>query len=275
MRLIGILSCLWMAITAVAGDAREELSSAARSLGSKANYAWVTTNLSEAKASAYPRLGSWDARGTMVVSERAFLAGDLVSKLQKLPGRTNSFPEEASVTNGFVVVDGRCALKSGGVFGCVIKYPDQWHAFASSRPPPDGYELIVANPPHLEVEDLLKASNQVSRGGDVFVVSMSGAGAKKFLADRIWGAVLSAEGLAKIFVSNSIPVKYELNVKGDIQTATFFGNSPGKAALQTSTSVLDIGTARVEVPPEARKALADLSAAKNPRSGAARRVETH
>jgi hypothetical protein len=113
--------------------------------------------------------------------------------------------------------------------------------------------------PAVEAEDLAGKTKDLKKDGDVFVADLSEDGAKellRFRGGRRAGGdgpppAKNAKGSVKFWVKNGQLAKFEYKVSG---TITFNGEDRD-IDRTTTVEIKDVGTAKIEVPGDAKKKL--------------------
>jgi hypothetical protein len=214
----------------LAADPKDELNAAAKKLADQPNYSWkqTTENAGGGGFGGGTSEGKIEKDGLMWVS---------------LPGRDNTTIE---------------AYKHGEK--CAVKTQDGWQSVAEmSNEQGRGRFMAMRfrnlKAPATQVEDLVAASKEIKKEGDVYSFDLTEEGAKSQLmfGGRRGGGngpeISGAKASAKAWVKDGRLAKYELKVKG---TMSFNGND--RDIDRTSTvEIKDIGSTKLEVPADAKK----------------------
>lgn len=111
--------------------------------------------------------------------------------------------------------------------------------------------------PHEEVAIIVAGASGMSAEGEVVSGTLSETAAKLLLVhegqrDRV---PLQAAGTFRFWVRGGALVKFETKLEGRLQVDDSFGRREVKVNQTATTTLSEVGTARVEVPPEVRKRL--------------------
>lgn len=225
-------AALLLAGSLIAADSspKEDVVSAAKKLGDKANYSWRTT---------------------VVVPEGAGFR----------PGPTEGKTEK----DGFIVVSStfgenttQTVLK--GDKGAVTGQDGGWQSLAELEKE-EGFgrfrALFARNlkTPAVQAADLVAGTKDLKKDGDAYASDLTEEGAKAQLrfGPRGGGAPEpgNAKGSVKFWLKDGLISKYEIKVTG---TITFNGEDRN-VDRATTVEVKDVGTTKVIVPEEAKKKL--------------------
>ena len=229
--LTATIALLAGSLIAADSSLKDDVTSAAKKLGDKANYSW---------------------KATVAVPEDA----------QFRPGPTDGKTEK----DGFTLVEMtffdnpvHIALK-----GDKAAYTDQdgnWQSASASsddQGPGRFMSLIALNVrvPSAEAAELASYAKELKKDGDVYSSDLTEAGAKAFLTFRRGmgndgPTVSNPKGSVKFWVKDGELTKYEFKIKG---TVSWNGNDFDNDRT-TTVEIKDVGTTKVEVPDEARKKL--------------------
>jgi len=223
-----------LARSVLAADApKDEITSAAKKLGEKANYSWKTT---------------------VVVPEGSqFRPGPTEGKTQK-DGLTLVSWTFGDSTTDAVIKGEKAAVNS----------PDEgWQSLAEldsaeGRGRFVGFFVRNLRTPAVQAAELASASKDLKKDGDAYSGELTEEGAKVLLSFRRRGAdaadaptVSGAQGSVRFWLKEGALVKYEFKVKG---TVSFNGNDRD-VDRATTVEIKDVGTTKLDVPDEAKKKL--------------------
>ena len=222
-----------MTISLIAADSnpKDDVKSAAKKLGEKANYSWKTT---------------------VVVPESAqFRPGPTEGKTEK-DGFTH-------VTMSFGDNTTQAVLK--GDKAAVTNREGEWQSLAdldNAEGPGRFLGFFVRNikTPAVQAADLAAAAKDLKKEGDACSGDLTEEGAKTLLTFRPRGGgdgptVSKAKGSVKFWLKDGELSKYEFKVTGKVS----FNGNDRDVDRATTVEVKDVGTTKVEVPEGAKKKL--------------------
>ncbi|PYK96839.1 MAG: hypothetical protein DME19_18390 [Verrucomicrobia bacterium] len=222
-----------MTISLIAADSnpKDDVTSAAKKLGEKANYSWKTT---------------------VVVPESAqFRPGPTEGKTEK-DGFTH-------VTMSFGDNTTQAVLK--GDKAAVTNREGEWQSLAdldNAEGPGRFLGFFVRNikTPAVQAADLAAAAKDLKKEGDAYSCDLTEEGAKTLLTFRPRGGgdgptVSNAKGSVKFWLKEGELSKYEFKVTGKVS----FNGNDRDVDRATTVEVKDVGTTKVEVPEGAKKKL--------------------
>ena len=222
-----------MTISLIAADSnpKDDVKSAAKKLGEKANYSWKTT---------------------VVVPESAqFRPGPTEGKTEK-DGFTH-------VTMSFGDNTTQAVLK--GDKAAVTNREGEWQSLAdldNAEGPGRFLGFFVRNikTPAVQAADLAAAAKDLKKEGDAYSGDLTEEGAKTLLTFRPRGGgdgptVSNAKGSVKFWLKDGELSKYEFKVTGKVS----FNGNDRDVDRATTVEVKDVGTTKVEVPEGAKKKL--------------------
>jgi|SRR5579862_281599 len=224
-------SLSFLAMSLLAADPRETVTSAAKKLGDADNYSWKQT--------------MENAGGG------GFGAGTSEGKTQK-GGYT-----WLSMTMRDNTIE---AVKKGEKGA--IKNQDGWRSLAEASEGDRGPGTFMARrlqnfkAPAVQAEELAGKVKELKQDGDLFAGELTEAGAKSLLTFGGRGGgngpeISGAKGSAKFWIKDGVLAKYQTNVKG---TVSFNGNDRD-VDRTTTVEIKDIGSTQITVPAEAQKKL--------------------
>jgi hypothetical protein len=222
-----------MAGSLIAADAtpKDEITSAAKKLGEKANYTWKTTYVvpDDAQYRPEPVDGKTEKEGFTHV-KMAFFGNPVQIALK---GDKAAFTDQ----------DGnwRSAAEAEGDDG-----PGRFMALLARN-----YRV-----PSAEAAELASFAKELKKDGDVYSSDLTEEGAKAFLTFRRGAGadaptVTGPKGSVKFWVKDGELTKYEFKLKG---TVDWNGNSFDNDRA-TTVEIKEVGATKVEVPEEAKKKL--------------------
>jgi len=227
-----ILSVALTALTAslLAADSKEEITSAAKKLGDKANYSWKTT---------------------VVVPESA----------QFKPGPTEGKTEKDGFTHvKFSFGDNTTQVVLKGDKGAFTNQDGDWQtpADAENDQGPGRFMAgMVRNfkAPAVQAGEIAGTVKELKKDGDAYSGDLTEDGAKALMRFRRGGGagptISNAKGSVKFWVKDGVLSKYEFKVTGKMD---FNGNDIDVDRV-TTVEIKDVGTTKVEVPEGAKKKL--------------------
>ena len=224
------LTLLAGSLVAAETSAKEEVISAAKKLGEKANYSWKTT---------------------VVVPESA----------QFKPGPTEGKTEKDGFTHVKMTFgDNTTELAKKGEKVAFTNRDGDWQspADAEGEQGPGRFMAGMARnfkAPAAQAVDVAESTKDLKKDGDVYTGELSEQGAKNLMRFRRGGAdgptINDAKGSAKFWIKDGELSKYEYKVTGSM-------NSNGNdidVDRTTTVEIKDVGNTKVEVPEGAKKKL--------------------
>ncbi len=227
-----IASLSLLSASLLLAEPKDDVISAAKSLGEKGNYSWTQT--------------SENAGGG------GFGAGKSEGKAQK-GGYT-----WLSMTMRDNTIE---AVKKGEKGA--IKTQEGWQSLADASGGDRGPAMFIARrmrnfkAPAEHAEELVAQAKSLSKDGDVYSGDLTEDGAKSqlmFGGRRAGGngpEISGASGSVKFWVKDGLLTKYQVKVKGSIS----FNGNDRDVDRTTTTEIKDIGSTKIEVPDEAQKKL--------------------
>ena len=225
------MALLTISLIAADSNPKDDVKSAAKKLGEKANYSWKTT---------------------VVVPESAqFRPGPTEGKTEK-DGFTH-------VTMSFGDNTTQAVLK--GDKAAVTNREGEWQSLAdldNAEGPGRFLGFFVRNikTPAVQAADLAAAAKDLKKEGDAYSGDLTEEGAKTLLTFRPRGGgdgptVSNAKGSVKFWLKDGELSKYEFKVTGKVS----FNGNDRDVDRATTVEIKDVGTTKVNVPEEAKKKL--------------------
>ena len=227
--LIGAIALMSGSILAADSGPKQDVISAAKKLGDKANYSWKTT---------------------VTVPEGArFRPGPVEGKTEK---------------DGFTVLsmtigdNTRQAVLKGDK-GAVTDQDGAWQSLADLENS-EGRGRFLAlmvrgfKVPAAQAAEIASGAKELKQAGDVCAGELTEDAAKTLLRFRRGGdgpTVNNAKGSVKFWVKDGVLAKYEFKVQGSIT----FNNNDVDVDRTTVVEIKDVGATKVEVPAEAKSKL--------------------
>ena len=225
---------LILAVTALASsllaDSKEEVTSAAKKLGEKANYSWKTT---------------------VVVPESAqFKPGPTEGKAEK-----DGFAHVKMTNPNFtmeVVIKGekRAFTNQEGEW----RTPEEAEGDQGQGRFAAGFVRNL-KVPAAHAAEIAAGTKELKKDGDVIVGDLTEDAAKNLMRFRRGGGdgptISNAKGSAKFWVKDGALSKYEFKVSGSMN----FNGNDIDVDRTTTVEIKDVGTTKVEVPEGAKKKL--------------------
>jgi hypothetical protein len=206
---------------------KDDVASAVKTLGDKANYSWRTT--------------------IVVPEDSPFHPGPTDGKTEK--GGFTYVKMSFGDNNPEFVVKGETT---------VVNPEGSWEPLSeldNAEGPARFLGLIVRNfkAPVAQAGDIAATTKELKRDGDVYSSDLTEEGAKALLTFRRGGGgnVSNAKGSAKFWVKDGLLSKYEFKVTGSVD---FNGNS-FDVDRATTVEIKDVGTTKIDVPDDAKKKL--------------------
>jgi len=230
-------SILFLTITALTGavfagesSPKDDVTSAAKKLGEKANYSWKTT---------------------VVVPESA----------QFKPGPTEGKTEKDGFTHVKLSFrDNTTEVVLKGEKGVFTNQDGDWQTPADAegdQGPGRFMAGMVRNfkPPTAQATDLAADVKELKKDGDAYAGDLTEEAAKKLMRFRRGGGdgptISNAKGSAKFWIKDGVLTKYEFKVTGKMD----FNGNDIDVDRATTVEIKDVGVTKVEVPEAAKKKL--------------------
>jgi hypothetical protein len=228
--LFGAMALLAVTLNAADSSPKDEITSAAKKLGEKANYSWKTT---------------------VVVPEGGnsrFRQGPSEGKTEKdgFTHVTSSFGENTSQT----------VLK--GDKGAVTNQDGAWQSLTEVENE-EGFgrfRAIMARAiktPAVQAAELAAGAKELKKDGDVYSGELTEGAVKPLVGFGRGGAdgpqVSNAKGSVKFWLKDGALTKYEFKAKGTVN----FNNNDREVDRTTTVEIKDVGTTKVTVPEDAKK----------------------
>ncbi|HEU0040520.1 MAG TPA: hypothetical protein VFR76_14740 [Verrucomicrobiae bacterium] len=225
---------LILAVTALASsllaDSKEEVTSAAKKLGEKANYSWKTT---------------------VVVPESA----------QFKPGPTEGQTEKDGFT--YVKMTFRDNTMQAVIKGDKAAFTNQdgdWRTPAEAEGDQGPGRFVAGmvrnlKTPAVQAAEIAAGTKELKKDGDVLSSDLTEDAAKTLMRFRRGGGdgptISNAKGSVKFWVKDGVLSKYEFKVTGKMD----FNGNDIDVDRATTVEIKDVGTTKVEVPEGAKKKL--------------------
>ncbi len=207
---------------------KDDVTSAAKALGEKANYSWRTT---------------------IVVPEDApFHPGPTDGKTEK-SGLTDVKLSFGDNTTEFFLKGDQAAVTS----------PDGgWQSLSemdNSEGPGRFLVMMVRNfkTPATQAGEIAANTKELKRDGDVYSSDLTEEGARTLLTFRRGGGATAsnAKGTVKFWVKDGALSKYEFKVTGSVN----FNGNDRDVERTTTVEIKDVGTTKIDLPDDAKKKL--------------------
>jgi len=229
--LFSLMALLAGSLIAAESTPKDDVISAAKKLGQKANYSW---------------------KATVVMPEGArFRPGPMDGKTEK---------------DGFTVVSGTFGdnawelVRKGDK--AALNTPDGgWESLAEMEKEEGAGRFRAAmvrsfRVPATEAAEIAPTAKELKKDGDMYSGELTEAGAKALLTFRSRGSdagptVSNAQGSVKFWLKDGVLVKFEFKVKG---TVNYNGND-FENDRTTTVEIKEVGTTKVTVPEEAKRKL--------------------
>jgi hypothetical protein len=221
---------LVLSLSAATTTPKDDITSAAKALGEKANYSWRTTTVVPENSPFRP--GPWDGK----------------TEKDGLTHVTLSFGDN---TSQFVLKGdkGAATTQDGG-----------WQSL-SELENGEGmgrfFGMMIRNfkAPAAQAAQLASYAKDLKKEGDVYASDLTEEGAKVLITWRAQGAdgptVTGAQGWVKFWLKDGALTKFEFKLKGKV---SFNGNEFDNDRT-TTVEIKDVGTTKVNAPEEAKKKL--------------------
>ncbi len=245
-------------LTSFAAAPKDELLAATRTLAAKSVYDWSTTNLTPTSKEPsskpyvqYPLEGRCDKSRVIFLTQKDASVEYLISR-------------PLTQTNYLIIQGDRSAIKPGSDFRSRILGGDaslDWIGFLTNRPSFSGF----LDPPHLEIQNLINSATSISKTGETFELSFAENDAAKFFQERYKGNSMTAQVSATIWMTNSLPKKYEIHIDR-VMTQTRFGPVRQHVQFHTATTILSTPPMPIEIPLLAQIAMKEAKTNRPPNS---------
>jgi hypothetical protein len=206
-----------------AADSKDDITTAAKKLAEQPNYSWKTT---------------------VVVPESARFK----------PGPTDGKTEKDGFAYAILTFgDNLTEIASKGEKAVITNQDGDWQ-LASELEAGEGRGRFLGRmarnfkPPAAQVPDLVAATKELKKDGDVYSGEMTEEGAKKQFR---FGEPKNPKGAVKFWVKDGMLIKFETKVEAKME----FNGEEVDASRTTTTEIKDVGTTKVNVPAEAKKKL--------------------
>jgi hypothetical protein len=223
----GIIALTAASLVAAESSPKDDVSSAAKALGEKANYSWKAT--------------------VVVPADSRFRPGPTEGKTEK-DGATRVKMTFGDNTTEIVMQGGKSAVhtEDGG-----------WQSPSELDDQGPGRFLggMIHNfkAPAAQAAELASQSKELKKDGDVYSSDLTEDGAKALLRNRGGDATVSeAKGSVKFWIQDGVLTKYEFKVTGKVN----FNGNDRDVDRTTTVEIKDVGATKVEVPDDAKKKLA-------------------
>ena len=222
-----ILALTAVSLVAAETTPKDDVTSAAKSLGDKASYSWKMT--------------------VTVPEGSRFHPGPTEGKTEK-GGATRVSMTFGDNTTEFILQGGKSAVHTED---------NGWQGLSELDDQGPGRFLgyVVKNfkAPATQAAELVSDVKELKKDGDVYSGDLTEDGAKALLTFRRGNnsSVSDAKGSAKFWITDGVLTKYEYHVQGKI---TYNGNDRDTDRT-TTVEIKDVGATKVEVPDDAKKKL--------------------
>lgn len=117
---------------------------------------------------------------------------------------------------------------------------------------------LALSPPHEELAVMVSSHSEFKVEGDVISGTFTEVGASLLLvrAGQTHITPIKASGDFKVWLRGRVPIRYQTNLKGTLAIASDKGGVQIAVQQRTNTVIRDIGTTILEIPDEAKLALA-------------------
>ena len=203
---------------------KDAVSAAARKLGGETNYSWKAT--------------------VMVAESAPFKPGPTEGKTEKDGFTYVTFSFGDNLTE---------AVKKGDK-AAITDQEGNWKLgseLENEEGPARFLATMVKNlkTPAVQVGDLVAASKELKKEGDVYSAEMTEEGVKKQFR---FGEPKNPKGSVKFWIKDGALVKFEVKVEAKME----FNGNEFDASRTTTTEIKDVGTTKVKVPEAAKKKIA-------------------
>jgi hypothetical protein len=214
---------IMVASSLFAADAKDEVKAAAKKLASAGGYSWKSTT------------EGGNARFRPGPSEGKVAKDGLI---------------HLSMTRG----DNKTEAYLKGEKGAV-KTGENWQSLSEAGEGDRGAFLVRLlknfKAPAEQVQDLVSKTKELKKDEDAYSGDLTDEGAKELLTRR-GGEASEAKGTVKFWLKDGQLSKYDLKLQGKM---SFNGNDV-EIDRTTTTEIKDVGSAKIEIPDEAKKKLA-------------------
>ena len=216
------------AVTLVAADAKEEVTSAAKKLAGADGYSWKSTSESTGGG------GGGGGRGRL---------GPTEGKAAK-DGTTYLSMERGDNTFEVVVKGEKGAFKG----------QEGWQSFAEAGEGEGRGRFIGAyrnyKAPAAEAQELAAKAKDLKKDGDAYTGQLDAEAVKGLISrGRANAEATGSKGSVKFWVKDGMLSKYEYNVQGTITA----NNNEREVNRTTVVEIKDVGKTKIELPEEAKK----------------------
>ncbi|HEY2083937.1 MAG TPA: hypothetical protein VGI88_14235 [Verrucomicrobiae bacterium] len=222
----GIMALAAASLVAAESTSKENVSSAAKALGAKANYSWKST--------------------VAVPPDSRFHPGPTEGKTEK-DGATRVSMTFNNNTTEIVMQGGKSAVHTeDGGWQSVSELDDQGPGRFI------GGMIRNFKAPAAQASELAGQTKELTKDGNVYSGDLTEDGAKALLQFRGGNATVSgAKGSVKFWIQDGVLTKYEFKVTGKVN----FNGNDRDVDRTTAVEIKDVGATKVEVPDEAKKKL--------------------
>jgi hypothetical protein len=206
---------------------KDDVTSAAKALGEKANYSWRTT--------------------VVVPEDAPFHPGPTDGKTEKDGLSDVKFSFGDNTAEYFVKGDQAAVTSPDGGWQSLSEMDN-------SEGPGRFMILLVRNfkTPAAQAGQIAASAKELKRDGDDYSSDLTEEGAKTLLTWRGGGATASnAKGSAKFWVKDGVLSKYEYKVAGSVN----FNGNDVDVERTTTVEIKDVGTTKINLPDDAKKKL--------------------
>jgi hypothetical protein len=222
----GIVALAAASLVAAESTGKEDVSSAAKALGEKANYSWKST--------------------VVVPADSRFHPGPTEGKTEK-DGATR-----VSMTFG----DNKTEIVLQGGKSAVHTEDGGWQSVSELDDQGPGRFIggMIRNfkAPAAQASELASQAKELTKDGNVYSGDLTEDGAKALLQFRGGNATVSgAKGSVKFWIQDGVLTKFEYKVTGKVT----FNDNERDVDRTTTVEIKDVGATKVEVPDEAKKKL--------------------
>jgi hypothetical protein len=223
----GIMALTAASLVAAESSPKDDVSSAAKALGEKANYSWTATVAVPADSRYHPGPtdGKTEKDGATQVTMKF---GDNTTEIVLQGGKSAVHTEDGGWQSPSELDD----QGPGRFLGAMI------HNFKA---------------PAAQAAELAGDVKELKKDGDVYSGDLTEEGAKALLQFRRGGnaTVSDAKGSAKFWIKDGVLSKFESKVSGKVS----YNGNDRDVDRTTTTEIKDVGATKVEVPADAKKKL--------------------
>ena len=225
--LFGTLALLAGPLFAADSNPKDDVMAAAQRLAATASYSWSQT---------------------VVVPESA----------QFKPGPTDGKTEKGGATYVKMTFgDNTTEFVTQGDKAAVTDQDGDWQSLTNLEKDSEGPGRFLSGmvrnyrTPAAQVTNLLAMVKELKKDGDAYSGNLTEAGAKELLTFRRGGDATNPKGSVKFWVKDGTLKKYEFAVQGKVD----FNGNDVDVDRDTTVVIKDVGTAKVNVPADAKKVL--------------------